>query len=157
MHPNAKTLQDFYACFGRRDAGGMVACYDPSVAFSDPVFPDLKGAEAIAMWRMLCERAKDLRIEASAIEADDGKGRAHWDAWYLFSKTGRQVHNQVDATFEFREGKIVRHADRFDLWRWAGMALGLKGRLLGWAPFVQRAIRKEADGGLRDYIRKTAG
>ena len=153
MHPNARALQEFYAAFGRRDASGMLEHYAPDVVFSDPVFTNLRGPEAHAMWRMLCERAKDLTIEASGFEADDATGKAHWEARYLFSKTGRSVWNRIDATFEFRDGKIVKHTDRFDLWRWAGMALGVKGLLLGWAPPVQKAIRSEADRGLRAFMR----
>jgi ketosteroid isomerase-like protein len=130
----------------------MAACYAPEVVFSDPVFPRLRGDEARAMWRMLCERGKDLRVVASRIEADDATGRAHWDADYTFSGTGRRVHNRIDASFTFAGGKIVTHADRFDLWRWAGMALGLKGRLLGWLPPVQRSIRRQADASLRSFM-----
>lgn len=63
---------------------------------------------------------------------------------YTFSKTGRTVCNVIDAEFQFRDGLIVRHTDRFDLWRWAGSALGAKGMLLGWAPPVHNAIRQEA-------------
>jgi ketosteroid isomerase-like protein len=154
MHPNAALLRDFYAAFGRRDAEGMIACYAPDVAFSDPVFPALHGDEARAMWRMLCERGKDLRVEASGIEADDTSGKAHWEAWYTFSATGQKVHNVIDATFGFQDGKIVRHADHFDLRRWAGMALGWKGKLFGWAPPLQGAVRKQADAGLQAYLRK---
>jgi ketosteroid isomerase-like protein len=154
VHPNARTLETFYTCFGKRDGEGMIACYAPDVEFSDPVFPSLKGEEAFAMWRMLASRATDLRVEASGIEADDGAGRAHWEAYYTFSQTGEKVHNRIDATFTFRDGKIVRHVDRFDLRAWAAMALGLKGKLLGWAPPVQRAIRRNADKGLRAYMAK---
>jgi ketosteroid isomerase-like protein len=156
VHPNAATIETFYTCFGRRDAEGMVACYAPDVEFSDPVFPSLKGEEAFAMWRMLAERAADLRIEASGITADDASGRAHWDAYYTFSATGNKVLNRIDATFVFRHGKIVRHQDRFDLRTWAAQALGLKGKLLGWLPPVQSAIRAQADQGLRAYIASTA-
>ncbi len=154
MHPNAQLITDFYAAFGRRDAEGMVACYAPDVVFSDPVFPNLRGDEARAMWRMLCERGQDLRIEASGIEADDRAGKAHWDAWYTFSATGQKVHNIIDARFEFANGKIARHTDTFDLRRWAGMALGMKGKLLGWLPPVQNAIRKQGDAGLRAWMKK---
>jgi ketosteroid isomerase-like protein len=153
MHPNAQRIQDFYAAFGQRDAEGMITHYAPDVWFSDPVFPDLKGEEAFNMWRMLCGRGKDLSVEASRIEADDTQGQAHWDARYTFSKTGRVVHNRIDARFTFRDGKIVRHEDSFDLWAWAGMALGPKGRLLGWLPPVQASIRKQADAGLRAFMR----
>lgn len=153
MHPNAKAIQDFYECFSRQDAEGMIAHYAPDVEFSDPVFPNLKGEEAFAMWRMLCKRAQDFSVEASGIEADDRTGKAHWEARYLFSKTGRRVHNRIDATFTFRDGKIVRHRDAFDLWAWASMALGAKGRLLGWLPPVQASIRRNADDGLRAFLR----
>jgi ketosteroid isomerase-like protein len=154
MHPNEQSIQDFYAAFARRDAEGMIACYDREVMFSDPVFPSLKGEEAFAMWRMLTSRAKDLTLEVSGIEADDAAGKAHWDARYTFSATGRKVLNRIDARFTFRDGKIIRHQDSFDLWRWAGMALGLKGKLLGWAKPVQGAIQKNADAGLRAFMKR---
>jgi ketosteroid isomerase-like protein len=154
-HPHAQLIETFYAAFGRRDAAGMVACYHPEIWFSDPAFGDLKGPRAGAMWKMLCERATSLVIEASDISADDAKGRAHWEAKYEFSATGRQVHNKIDASFEFRDGKIVRHADTFDLWRWAGMALGPKGKLLGWLPPVKSAIKKQALKGLAQYEAKS--
>ncbi len=127
MHDNKRLIEDFYASFGRRDAEGMIACYAPDVVFSDPVFPHLVGEEAFSMWRMLAERAADLRVEASGIEADETTGRAHWDAYYTFSATGCFVHNVVDARFEIKNGKIVKHTDSFDLRRWASQALGLKG------------------------------
>ncbi len=106
------------------------------------------------MWRMLAARALDLRIEASAIKADDASGSAHWDAYYTFTQTGRKVHNRVDATFTFVDGKITRHVDRFDLHAWAGMALGVPGKLLGWTPFMQNKIRGNADAGLRAFLAK---
>jgi ketosteroid isomerase-like protein len=154
VHPNAKTIETFYLSFGRRDAEGMIQHYAPDVTFSDAVFPHLQGEDVFAMWRMLAERAKDLRLEASGIDADDGAGRAHWEAWYTFSQTGRPVHNRIDATFVFRDGKIVQHTDRFDLHAWAGMALGLTGKLLGWLPMLQSKIRRNADAGLRAYMAK---
>lgn len=154
MHPNAQTIKDFYDCFAKRDAEGMIAHYDPQVEFSDPVFPALRGEEVFGMWRMLTARAKDFHLEASGIEADDTTGRAHWDAHYLFTKTGRKVLNQIDATFTFRDGKIVRHRDSFDLWKWTRMALGVPGYLLGWAPPLQAKVRKQAADGLREFMKK---
>ena len=153
-HPNAQLIASFYTAFQRRDADAMVACYAPDVWFSDPVFHDLRGPRAGAMWRMLAERASSLEITFRDVAADDTTGQAHWEARYLFSATGRQVHNVIDARFEFRDGKITRHADTFDLWRWAGMALGAKGKLLGWSPMVKNAIHKTAMGGLVAYEAK---
>ena len=156
MHPNAQTITSFYECFGKRDAEGMIACYAPQVEFSDPAFPALRGEEVFAMWRMLTSRAKDFRLEASGIEADDASGKAHWDAHYVFSKTGRQVLNRIDATFTFRDGKIIRHRDAFDFAKWTRMALGVPGYLLGWAPPFQAAVRRQADAGLREFMAKRA-
>ncbi|MES2305809.1 MAG: nuclear transport factor 2 family protein [Gemmatimonadota bacterium] len=152
MHANAQRIATFYDAFGRRDADAMVACYHPQVEFSDPVFGELRGARAGAMWRMLCARGKDLRVVARDVDADDRLGRAHWDAWYTFSGTGRQVHNAIDAEFEFRDGLILRHHDHFDLWRWSRQALGITGALLGWSSLVRGKIQRQATASLDRYI-----
>lgn len=149
-HPNAQLLHRFYSAFQKRDAESMAACYHPEIWFSDPVFRELRGARAGNMWRMLTERAKSLDITFRDISADDTTGRAHWEAVYPFS-TGRTVHNVIDARFEFRDGKIVRHADTFDLHRWAGMALGIPGKLFGWLPPLQNKIRGTAMANLAAY------
>src|SRR6185436_12063916 len=84
MNANAELLTRFYEAFSRRDAEGMVACYADDVRFSDPVFPDLKGDRAKGMWRMLCERGKDLTLEFRDVTAEGDKGTAHWEAKYTF-------------------------------------------------------------------------
>ena len=131
----------------------MAACYDPTVRFSDEVFPELDGTRAVGMWRMLCERGKDLKIEFRDIAADDSSGSAHWEAWYTFSATGRPVHNTIDARFEFRGGKIVRHRDTFDFWAWASQALGVKGRLFGWSGLLRNRVRAQAARSLASFLR----
>ena len=145
-------LTRFYTAFQRKDAEGMVACYAPDVRFSDPVFPDLVGERAKGMWRMLVGRGKDLRLEFRDITADTQGGSAHWEAWYTFTASGRKVHNVIDAEFTFRDGLIATHTDRFDLYRWTRHALGAKGALLGWTPFVQGAIRRQADRSLNRFL-----
>ncbi len=154
MHPNEQLIHTFYTSFQKRDAAGMIACYHPDIVFSDPVFTHLQGSRAGAMWQMLCARGKDLTLTFSNVRADERAGSAHWEATYSFSQTGRKVHNVIEAAFEFRDGKMIRHADSFDLWKWAGMALGAQGALLGWSPLVQAAIRKTAGRGLEAFIQK---
>lgn len=151
-HPHAELITSFYTAFQRLDAEAMVACYHERVTFSDPAFPGLQGDRAKAMWRMLCARAQDFELTFDAVEADAEHGSAHWDATYTFSKTGRKVHNRIDARFRFADGLIIAHEDHFNLRRWAGMALGAKGKLLGWLPPVQNAIRKESARMLDQYI-----
>lgn len=154
MHENEALIRRFYQAFGRCDGEGMVACYASDVAFSDPVFPDLKGERAAGMWRMLTKQATDLKIEASGISADDHTGRAHWEAWYTFSATGRRVHNVIDARFELRDGLIARHTDEFDFWRWSRQALGVPGVLLGWTPLLKNQVRAQAGKALDRFLAK---
>lgn len=157
MHSNAQLIQNFYEAFQRRDGAAMGGCYHPQAEFSDPVFTSLKGPQVPAMWAMLIERAKALEVSFNGVVADDHAGQAHWEARYPFTKTGRLVHNVIEARFAFRDGKISRHVDSFNLWRWAGMALGIKGQVLGWLPPVQNAIRREAMSNLERYMqRRTA-
>ena len=153
MNANAELITRFYEAFSRRDWAAMAACYHPEVHFSDEAF-DLRGADAGNMWRMLCTSGRDLKLEFSAISADATRGKAHWDARYTFSATGRKVLNRIDASFEFRDGLIVRHIDRFDFWRWSRQALGMPGLPLGWSGFLQKKVRANAATGLAAYGRK---
>jgi ketosteroid isomerase-like protein len=147
-----ETIESFYHSFQERDYQGMTACYHPSIWFSDPVFPNLRGDEARAMWHMLCEQGTDLGVAFSDVEAESNSGSARWDAHYTFAPTGRLVHNKVDARFEFRDGKIIRHVDSFDLWRWTRMALGATGVITGWSGFAKAKVRATADRSLRRFI-----
>lgn len=158
MHPNAQTLQTFYAAFAQLDADTMASCYAPDAQFDDEAF-SLRGRDEVAgMWRMLCEATKakgrDVwRLEATGIEADATSGQAHWEAWYRFSATGRLVHNVIDGTFEFNpQGLITRHRDRFSFWAWSRQALGTPGLLLGWSGFLRNKVRTTAAGNLRRFM-----
>jgi hypothetical protein len=75
-----------------------------------------------------------------------------WEAWYTFSRTGRKVHNIIDASFEFKDGKILVHQDTFDFWRWTRQALGMPGILLGWTPFMRNKVRVTARNGLKKFM-----
>nr|WP_306673718.1 nuclear transport factor 2 family protein [Tahibacter caeni] len=140
----------FYRAFQRRDGATMAACYTPDATFRDPVF-DLCGERVGAMWRMLCERGKDLRVEFSDIRVDGDRGSAEWQAWYRFSKSGRPVHNVIHAEFRFRDGLICEHVDSFDFWRWSRQALGPAGLLLGWSGWLRDKVRGEAARGLAAF------
>lgn len=152
-HANAELIGRFYQAFQQLDAETMASCYTTDVQFSDPVFTDLRGADAGDMWRMLCAKAQGFTLTFEGVTAHDHSGRARWVATYTFSQTGRTVVNLIEASFRFRDGKICEHRDHFDLWRWARQALGSKGLLLGWTPFVQNAIRQQAGKGLAAFQR----
>ncbi len=84
------------------------------------------------------------------------RARVNWVAQYTFSATGRPVKNHVTTEMQLVAGKIVRQEDTFSLWRWSSQALGAKGSLLGWTPFVRNKIRAQASAALRDFARKVA-
>lgn len=136
-------IENFYKAFSLQNAEDMVACYHKDVVFEDPAFGKLKGEKAKNMWRMLCENGKDLKVIYSDISYDQNNGKAHWEATYLFSQTGKTVHNKIDAKFEFKDGLIIKHTDDFDLHKWAKQALGFKGALLGGTNFFKKKLNKQ--------------
>ena len=148
---NHALITRFYQAFQQLDAQAMAACYTDDVLFSDPVFGQLRGQDAVDMWRMLTSRAKDFTLTFDQVQADAQRGSAHWVATYVFSQTGAIVVNDIQARFVFRDGKICEHHDRFDVWRWSRQALGIKGVLLGWTPLVKNAIRAQAEKGLKAF------
>jgi ketosteroid isomerase-like protein len=75
-------INRFYTAFARRDHQTMAGCYRTDAEFSDPVFQNLRGAEVPGMWRMLCDRGADLRIEFRDVTEQGPRGWAHWEAWY---------------------------------------------------------------------------
>jgi ketosteroid isomerase-like protein len=150
MDNNQITLERFYAAFAARDGVAMSACYADNATFRDPVF-DLRGNDVGAMWRMLCSRGKDLRVEASNLSVEGDHGSADWQAWYSFSATGRQVHNRVHTELRFAEGKIIEQRDSFSFWAWSRQALGPAGLLLGWSPFLQNKVRASAQASLAQF------
>jgi len=149
-----KTLiEKFYTAFANLDAETMASCYHNDIVFEDPAFGVLKGEHAKNMWRMLCEsqKEKNFIVEFSNIKADETSGSAHWEAHYNFSKTGRKIHNKIDAEFTFKDGKIINHLDCFNLHKWASQALGFKGYALGWTGFFKTKLQGQTNHLLSKY------
>jgi len=130
----------------------MAACYHNEAVFSDPVFSNLQGEQIGAMWSMLCLQAKTLEIDFYDVVVDGDRGQATWEARYAFGKPPRPVHNTIHAEFEFQEGKIIRHVDTFNFWKWSRMALGPLGLLLGWQKGVKKKIQDQAFTNLKKFI-----
>lgn len=160
MNDHEKLIQTFYTCFQQLDTACMRACYHPEIRFTDPVFPDLKGNEAGAMWAMLIEALKknpgDWKLEFKNIQANETEGSCRWEAHYTFSLTKRRVHNIINAQFRFKDGKIIGHTDTFDFYRWTRMAFGATGLLLGWTSFFKRKLRHKTRNNLDAFIRRNS-
>lgn len=145
------TVERFYNAFAARDGATMAACYAPDATFEDPAFT-LRGAEIGAMWQMLTSRARDFALRYRIVSADAERAVVEWEADYLFSATGRHVQNRIRAELRLRDGLIVEHRDDFDFHRWARMALGPIGLLLGWTPFLRSKVRKQAGEQLKRFM-----
>ncbi len=138
-------IKIFYISFQNLDAEAMIACYHDDIVFEDPAFGVLKGDKAKNMWRMLCKNGVDLNIIYSNINIHGTKGKAYWEAQYTFGRTARKIHNKVQASFEFQDGKIIKHKDHFSLHTWAKQALGVKGLLLGGTSYFKKKLNKQTN------------
>lgn len=153
-----EVIEHFYIAFSNLDAEGMAECYHEKIVFEDPAFGVLKGQKAGNMWRMLCEsqKGKDFRIEFSGIEYANNLGKAHWEAHYTFARSGRKVHNRIDAEFRFKDGKIIEHIDHFDLYKWSRQAMGFTGYLIGWSSYFRKKLNKQTNKLLSNWEEKSA-
>lgn len=153
MNNNEKLIHHFYNSFKNKDFAGMQNCYADKAIFSDAVFQNLNSEQVKAMWKMLILNGKDLELHFQNVSADEKTGSAEWIANYTFSKTGRKVENRIKASFEFENGKIIKHIDSFDFYKWAKQALGFSGLLLGWTSFLQNKVRQTAMKSLEDFMK----
>lgn len=137
------------------DIEGMLSCYDNDILFEDPAFGKLQGDRAKNMWRMLLSNNKaKIKVNFSDVEATEKSGSANWIAEYNFNQTGRDVHNVISATFEFRNNKIIKHTNHFNLHMWSKQALGFSGYLIGWTPFFKKKLQKITNEKLSRFIQK---
>ncbi len=150
---NKAIITKFYSSFQQLDAAGMNACYASEIVFSDPVFLIIKDEEVRAMWEMLCANAQQFSLQFSDIELiDEEYATCKWQATYLFTATGRMVTNHVKAFMRIQNGKITEHSDAFRLSTWIAKALGWKGVLFGWTPFLKKAVQTRARRNLLQYM-----
>jgi ketosteroid isomerase-like protein len=151
---NGAVIDRLYAAMNAGDGDAMAACYTPDATFEDPAFGHLEDGRGQAMWRMLCAGSGGgLTVALLGKEVGaNSTGTAHWTADYTFSDTGRPVHNDVHATFVFRDGLISAHRDAFDLRAWAGQALGPVPALLGHTPLLRLLMHRRTSGRLDRFL-----
>lgn len=149
---NKDLISSFYTAFSNQNSEAMNNCYHENIVFNDPAFGELKGDRARAMWSMLCKNAKDLTIEFSNVQANENTGSANWKATYTFSATGRKVINEINAKFEFKDGRIIKHTDSFNLHKWASQALGFQGWLLGKFSFFKKKLHNQTNRSLDKFL-----
>ncbi len=136
MSPAEETAKRFYECLKSNDPAGAIECYCDDAEFRDMAFSLIGKVNIAAMWRFECSRG--LKIEYRDIRTDGTQVKGHWDCDYKFHGV-RPVHNEIDSTFNFRNGKICVHHDKASRWRWARQTLGFpKDVVVTLFPFVLR-------------------
>lgn len=143
-----EVIKTFYEAFNKLDAETMISCYHKDIVFEDPAFGVLTGERVGNMWRMLCAAQKNepgFKVSYYDIKTEGNTGSAKWEAHYIFSKTKRSVHNKITAQFEFKDGKIIKHTDHFNLRAWAKQALGFKGFVLGGTRYFKNKLKHQTN------------
>lgn len=147
-------ITQFYDAFARLDSASMKASYADDAFFKDPAFGELQGEQIGLMWQMLCEsqQGKDFKVTYKVLTVSGNAAKVHWEAKYTFSKTGRKVHNIIQANITLENDFIKQHLDSFNLQKWATQALGFQGWLLGGTSFFQKKLQQQTNGMLKKYI-----
>lgn len=154
MTPNEALIHQFYTAFQQKDVKTMQNSYDDQAIFNDAVFINLNAQQVRGMWQMLLSRSEDMKMTFGKVKEDGDKVTAYWEAHYTFTATGKKVVNKIDAEFEIKDGKIIRHTDTFNFYKWARQAFGSGGLLLGWTNVFKEKVRQTAKKKLDDYMLK---
>jgi len=150
---NIEVLRKFFKAFMKKDVEAMLECYHTEIVFTDPVFGRLEAKEARKMWRMLLQnKNSDLQISYKDLDANEVQGTAKWRAVYYFSRERRKVINEIASSFKFKDHKIIKHQDDFDVWTWAKQALGWKGWAFGWSADFQAKMQRKSRKMLETYV-----
>lgn len=154
MTVNEQLINTFYQAFQQKDYATMQQCYAENAIFNDEAFKNLNATQVRAMWQMLISRGKDLTVEFKNIQSEGNTASAEWVATYTFSQTKRKVTNRIKANFVIENGKIVKHTDAFNFYKWSSQALGMVGMLLGWTGFLRKKVSEGAMKSLEEYMAK---
>ncbi|PRP78981.1 hypothetical protein PROFUN_11446 [Planoprotostelium fungivorum] len=171
-------LEQFFTAFAAGKHHEMVALTDETqVELSDPIYECLKGPEVAGLWRYWSTRpgfhltCDDVSVEEHDITVRKNPlfggynrrkdttaqvttklvGVAIFDLSYL--EKDKKLSNHIEASFEFKDGKIISIAHKFDPWTWASQTQGLSGSILGWTGTVQAQSQAAALKELHDFMK----
>lgn len=144
-------LNQFYTAFTKGDWKTMISFYHEDIEFNDPIFKRLNYKEVTSMWEMLLSSSKNMEVNYT-IKDIKNDICANWIASYIFSKTNRKVINNVIASIEIKDGKIIKHTDDFNFHKWSRQSLGFVGTLFGKTKWLRNKIAVQADLNLQKFI-----
>ncbi len=135
MQSQEELLRRLFACLDAHDHEGMAACYHEQATFEDIAFT-LEGRPQIhAMWDMICSpdekgTPSDIKVTHEDPWADGQKWKIKIVDKYTLRSTNRKVINEIESTFEFRDGLIIKQTDKCHAPDWAWQAYGPGMRIL---------------------------
>eukprot|EP01117_Protostelium_nocturnum_P003508 TRINITY_DN1457_c0_g1_i1.p1 TRINITY_DN1457_c0_g1~~TRINITY_DN1457_c0_g1_i1.p1 ORF type:complete len:189 (-),score=47.62 TRINITY_DN1457_c0_g1_i1:146-712(-) len=173
-------LQQFFDHWSEKNVAEMEKIVDVSnLRLSDPLYDQLKSDEIISLWKFYCSRpqfnleCKDVSIEEHDVVVRTNPlfggfnskakvatpqmttkliGVAEYTISYQDAE-GRLLTNDVNASFEFKNKKIVEITNKFDLWTWAKQTQGVSGSLLGWTSTAQATCCANAAKELEEFTK----
>jgi hypothetical protein len=143
MHPNQAAVNLFLGAQKDRDPIRLQNAVREDVVLQDPLFGELKGAQAFAMWQMLW-RFREYSVTVDEQAASPTEGKAEWRQTYNLPATRRMILNKVTSSFTFYDRRISAITDKWSLYGYARMGQGALGLLLGWLPPFQETMRQAA-------------
>lgn len=152
MNGNKVLIEKFYTCLQQSDSDGMLSCYSNDIVYYDPMYDLLRGHEVISMWELFLKSTKNFTLEYSNItDLGDNYYTCDWTASYIYSDTGKRVADIGKAHMKTENGFITEHSDARSLHKWSEQAIGITGKLFGWAGFFRRRIKNDARRALLKY------
>lgn len=160
-HANEALMTRLFTALHAHDHVTMASCYHDDAEFRDIAF-HRKGREEIhQMWRMICTAGSNIEVaDIKVVEATDTAGLARVVENYTVRRPKDQtkrwpVHNEIESTFVFKDGKIFRQDDECDAKEWARQAVGGPiGFLAGRLRFLRSMI---ASRKLKKFLDRPAG
>lgn len=155
--PSYRVAHSYFDHLQDRNAAGAVELCHPDLHYFDPILGDLHGREALARWPIFFAQPHEPSLHFFDITAKDDTVHVRYFLHYTDAETGRKIDHGISAELTIRDNRITHHKDTFDIWRFATMKLGMRGRLLGFLPSTADALRKKARAELDAYLRQAKG
>jgi len=128
--PHSLLLVKYLQAIKEQDLKTISSCFHEEAEFYEPAYGKLTGPKIAAWWTFFFAQAKEFHSEFDSLKVNGDKATVHSEHWYYWNATGAGVHNLVESEFDFKDGKIFRQIDNYNLNAWAFQAL--ESKFMGW-------------------------
>lgn len=117
--------------------------YHPKAEYMDELF-SLKYREILALWYSCMLPEMKLEVKVKSIEQFKDVVVTKWTISYTISSINRRITLDEIGRFEFEDGLIIRHTDKYSFHSWCTQALGVAGMLASWSKWLRSKVRNQA-------------